>query len=123
PVAQSIYREPQYRPAVEHVFPCLAARAQDHLLPALAPGDQDRQGHGDRDRRGGRRVLARKPRKLRGLPMIAQGSGPIVAKPNSALGSAVARPARLLDPGLCLTLRPMAYPEFFAMFRAAIKNT
>ena len=33
------------------------------------------------------------------------------------------RPARILDPGLCLTLRPMAYPEFFAMYRAAIKNT
>jgi ribonucleoside-diphosphate reductase beta chain len=30
---------------------------------------------------------------------------------------------RLLDPGLCLTLRPMAYPQFFDMYRAAIKNT
>lgn len=37
--------------------------------------------------------------------------------------SHVARPARLLDPGLCLTLRPMAYPGFFEMYRAAIKNT
>ncbi len=37
--------------------------------------------------------------------------------------SAVNRPARLLDPGLCLTLRPMAYPKFFEMYRAAIKNT
>jgi ribonucleoside-diphosphate reductase beta chain len=37
--------------------------------------------------------------------------------------SAVDRPARLLDPGLCLTLRPMAYPTFFEMYRAAIKNT
>jgi len=35
----------------------------------------------------------------------------------------VARPARLLDPGLCLTLRPMTYPHFFEMYRAAIKNT
>jgi ribonucleoside-diphosphate reductase beta chain len=34
-----------------------------------------------------------------------------------------ARPARLLEPGLCLTLRPMAYPAFFEMYRAAIKNT
>ena len=25
--------------------------------------------------------------------------------------------------GLCLTLRPMAYPTFFEMYRAAIKNT
>jgi ribonucleoside-diphosphate reductase beta chain len=37
--------------------------------------------------------------------------------------SAVNRPARLLDPGLCLTLRPMVYPRFFEMYRAAIKNT
>lgn len=41
--------------------------------------------------------------------------------PTSA--SAVTRPSRLLDPGLCLTLRPMAYPDFFEMYRAAIKNT
>ena len=33
------------------------------------------------------------------------------------------RPARLLDPGMCLSLRPMAYPQFFDMYRAAIKNT
>jgi ribonucleoside-diphosphate reductase beta chain len=37
--------------------------------------------------------------------------------------SAGARPGRLLDPGLCLTLRPMAYPAFYEMYRAAIKNT
>ncbi|HEX3773385.1 MAG TPA: ribonucleotide-diphosphate reductase subunit beta [Polyangiaceae bacterium] len=37
--------------------------------------------------------------------------------------SSVTRPAHLLDPGLCLTLRPMAYPAFFEMYRAAIKNT
>ena len=35
----------------------------------------------------------------------------------------VNRPARILDPGMCLTLRPMAYPAFFEMYRAAIKNT
>ncbi|HEY5945474.1 MAG TPA: ribonucleotide-diphosphate reductase subunit beta [Kofleriaceae bacterium] len=29
----------------------------------------------------------------------------------------------LLDPGMCLTLRPMAYPQFFEMYRGAIKNT
>ncbi|MBU8899737.1 ribonucleoside-diphosphate reductase [Corallococcus sp. H22C18031201] len=29
----------------------------------------------------------------------------------------------LLDPGLNLTLRPMAYPVFFEMYRNAIKNT
>jgi ribonucleoside-diphosphate reductase beta chain len=37
--------------------------------------------------------------------------------------SHVERPARLLDPGMCLTLRPMAYPVFFEMYRSAIKNT
>jgi len=37
--------------------------------------------------------------------------------------SHVERPARLLDPGMCLTLRPMAYPVFFDMYRAAIRNT
>ena len=35
----------------------------------------------------------------------------------------VARPGRLLDPGLCLTLRPMQYPAFYEMYKAAIKNT
>lgn len=35
----------------------------------------------------------------------------------------VLRPARLLDPGLCLTLRPMVYPQFYEMYRDAIKNT
>lgn len=29
----------------------------------------------------------------------------------------------LLDPGMELTLRPMRYPEFYEMFRSAIKNT
>lgn len=37
--------------------------------------------------------------------------------------SHVQRPARLLDPGFCLTLRPMTYPVFYEMYRAAIKNT
>src|SRR4051812_31124671 len=37
--------------------------------------------------------------------------------------SSSARPNNILDPGLCLTLRPMAYPTFFEMYRAAIKNT
>lgn len=32
-------------------------------------------------------------------------------------------PPRLLDPGFCLTLRPMAYPQFYEMYRAAIRNT
>ncbi len=31
--------------------------------------------------------------------------------------------ARLLDPGMNLTLRPMAYPSFYERYRAAIRNT
>src|ERR1700722_15930493 len=31
--------------------------------------------------------------------------------------------ARLLDPGMDLTLRPMRYPHFYDRFRDAIKNT
>src|ERR1700759_2236420 len=37
--------------------------------------------------------------------------------------SSVAVPEGILDPGLCLTLRPMRYPIFFDMFRDGIKNT
>ncbi|MBL8956212.1 MAG: ribonucleotide-diphosphate reductase subunit beta [Myxococcaceae bacterium] len=33
------------------------------------------------------------------------------------------RPNKLLDPGMCLSLRPMVYPKFFEMYRAGIKNT
>ena len=29
----------------------------------------------------------------------------------------------LLDPGFNLTLRPMRYPDFYEMYRNAIKNT
>ncbi len=31
--------------------------------------------------------------------------------------------AKLLDPGMSLTLRPMRYPAFYDMYRGAIKNT
>src|SRR4051812_41911328 len=34
----------------------------------------------------------------------------------------VNRPGKILDPGLCLTLRPMAYPVFFEMYRDGIRN-
>jgi len=39
------------------------------------------------------------------------------------VSSSVTAPQRILDPGLCLTLRPMRYPVFFDMFRDGIKNT
>jgi ribonucleoside-diphosphate reductase beta chain len=37
--------------------------------------------------------------------------------------SSVHVPLTILDPGLCLTLRPMQYPVFYDMFRDGIKNT
>src|ERR1700744_1311912 len=37
--------------------------------------------------------------------------------------SSVSVPEDILDPGLCLTLRPMRYPVFYDMFRDGIKNT
>jgi ribonucleoside-diphosphate reductase beta chain len=37
--------------------------------------------------------------------------------------SSIQTPEAILDPGLCLTLRPMRYPVFFDMFRDGIKNT
>ncbi len=35
----------------------------------------------------------------------------------------VAVPSSILDPGLCLTLRPMRYPQFYEMFKDGIRNT
>ena len=37
--------------------------------------------------------------------------------------SSVAPPEHILDPGLCLTLRPMRFPVFYEMFRDGIRNT
>ncbi len=37
--------------------------------------------------------------------------------------SSVIASEKILDPGLCLTLRPMRYPVFYDMFRDGIKNT
>jgi ribonucleoside-diphosphate reductase beta chain len=52
--------------------------------------------------------------------MLAAGSAPTAV---AVTVDGAARPARLLDPGMCLTLRPMAYPQFYEMYRAAIQNT
>jgi len=35
----------------------------------------------------------------------------------------VAVPDSILDPGMCLTLRPMRYPQFYEMFKDGIRNT
>ena len=41
----------------------------------------------------------------------------------SAQLSSASPPSRLLDPGFELTLRPMRYPQFYEMYRNAIRNT
>ena len=60
----------------------------------------------------GRRLLAREPRDLRGLPVTTTTD----THPSRA-------PRMLLDPGMNLTLRPMRYPHFYDRYRDAIKNT
>ncbi len=39
------------------------------------------------------------------------------------MSSSVEVPDSILDPGMCLTLRPMKYPTFYEMFKDGIKNT
>src|SRR5690606_31849523 len=108
PVAEPVHCESQHRPAVEHVHVRVEARVEDDVLPALAPGDRDREDDRrprrsrGREGRGRDRLLAREPGNLRGVPVMG---------------------AALLDPGFELTLRPMRYPRFYEMYRAAIKNT
>ena len=115
---------------------------EDHLLPALAPGDAHREDHRERRRRthhdcrraappgwrrgdqrdGGEAVACslENPECLRGLPVSAWSpSVPTDPRPSSS----AERRAMLLDPGLNLTLRPMRYPEFYEMYRNAIRNT
>jgi ribonucleoside-diphosphate reductase beta chain len=47
---------------------------------------------------------------------------PIVDAPTPGAKKST-RPTNILDPGFDLTLRPMRYPQFFDMYRDAIKNT
>ena len=35
----------------------------------------------------------------------------------------ITRDSNILDPGFELTLRPMKYPQFYEMYRSAIRNT
>lgn len=42
---------------------------------------------------------------------------------DATVADAATAPANILDPGFNLTLRPMRYPQFFEMYRDAIKNT
>ncbi len=45
-----------------------------------------------------------------------------LAKASPSAGK-VTQPKNILDPGFDLTLRPMRYPQFYDMYRDAIKNT
>jgi ribonucleoside-diphosphate reductase beta chain len=66
-----------------------------------------------------------RPTRL-GSPVDAQlgaSARPTESGIHVGVSSLVSRPACILDPGLCLTLRPMRYPAFFEMYRAGIKNT
>jgi len=53
--------------------------------------------------------------EARGLDSTGLGDAP-AATPKT-------QPNNILDPGFDLTLRPMRYPQFFDMYRDAIKNT
>ena len=123
PVAEPVHREPEHRAALSMYFYAWKQGPQDDLLPALAPGDADRQDHGRPHSKTAARVPATRRRcGARGDAAVAARSRtPRAARPASERRRAGR--ARLLDPGMCLTLRPMAYPAFFEMYRAAIKNT
>jgi ribonucleoside-diphosphate reductase beta chain len=56
-------------------------------------------------------------------PTTTPANGQTGKRADAGGANQVARPARLLDPGLCLSLRPMQYPAFYEMYKAAIKNT
>jgi ribonucleoside-diphosphate reductase beta chain len=115
---------------------------EDDLLPALATGDAHCQGDGRRTvlhRTTGARLLAGKPGSLRGLPVnrsdlftFPRGIRRIPPAPSMPqregfllFGTSMsnANKPHLLDPGFDLTLRPMRYPQFYEMYKDAIKNT
>jgi ribonucleoside-diphosphate reductase beta chain len=55
---------------------------------------------------------------------LAESSSPaILEAPLVTPASAATAQTSILDPGFNLTLRPMRYPEFYEMFRNAIRNT
>lgn len=104
-VVPAVMREAEVAPIVARV-PDRAPPPKDPVATALPPPREHD------------RALAPAPRAS--VPTASIGTR---SDPKVATRSAVTRPARLLDPGLCLTLRPMVYPELFEMYRAAIKNT
>ena len=56
-----------------------------------------------------------------GFGAAAEAQPIVTARTPSAQKST--RPTNILDPGFDLTLRPMRYPQFYDMYRDAIKNT
>ncbi|MEZ5238214.1 MAG: ribonucleotide-diphosphate reductase subunit beta [Microthrixaceae bacterium] len=75
-------------------------------------------------------TLAEHPAPATGLAAVA-GANALATQafaapepaPQAPAGAAAAEGANLLDPGFRLTLRPMRYPQFFDMYRDAIRNT
>src|SRR5580698_10453154 len=65
------------------------------------------------------------------VPMQARQIHPMLARPRAAhslprypmSASPITRDSNILDPGFELTLRPMKYPQFYEMYRSAIRNT
>src|ERR1700750_2770862 len=55
--------------------------------------------------------------------MLARTSRRSPAKRYPMSASPLTRDTNILDPGFELTLRPMKYPQFYEMYRAAIRNT
>jgi len=56
--------------------------------------------------------------------MATQGNAALAPEQApSPAGERAGKERNILDPGFDLTLRPMRYPEFFEMYRDAIKNT
>ena len=63
------------------------------------------------------------------MALTEDNAAPIIPEPEITTTaeehspSVSTRPENILDPGFNLTLRPMKYPQFFEMYKDAIKNT
>jgi ribonucleoside-diphosphate reductase beta chain len=66
------------------------------------------------------RALLHVPRYTRHRAAVP---GALLSEVHPMSASPVARDTHILDPGFELTLRPMKYPQFYEMYRSAIRNT
>ena len=64
PVAEPVHGEPEHRTVELDVHVRVEGRHQDHVLPALQAGDEDRQGNSECGEGGGRRW----PSRIRPMP-------------------------------------------------------